>query len=97
MEPINRRGFFKQAGAAAAVVTFAGAVATVPLGLGSAIAGASMTKEPELTPTEDLRDGEDLVAHVVNARTGEISLFVGHREVTIRDRKVAARLVRAIR
>ena len=40
---------------------------------------------------------EDLVAHVKDARTGEISLFIGHREVTFHDRKVAARLVRATR
>jgi Flp pilus assembly protein CpaB len=97
MESIDRRGFFKQAGAAAAVVTIAGAVATVPLGMGSAIAGAATTHESELTTSEHLRDGEDLVAHVKNARTGEISLFVGEREVTIQDRKIAARLVRAIR
>jgi hypothetical protein len=38
-----------------------------------------------------------LVAHVKNARTGEISLFIGHREITIRDRKIAAQLVRATR
>jgi hypothetical protein len=37
------------------------------------------------------------VAHVKNARTGEISLFIGTKEVTIHDRKVAARLVRATR
>jgi hypothetical protein len=37
------------------------------------------------------------VVHVKNARTGEISLFIGHREVTVRDRKLAARLVRAAR
>jgi hypothetical protein len=94
MEPTSRRGFFKQAGAVAAV---AGTMAVAPIGMASAMAGASTSKEAELTPSEHLRGDESLVAHVKNARTGEISLFIGHREVTIHDRKIAARLVRAAR
>jgi hypothetical protein len=101
MEAVSRRMFFKQAGAAAAVAAVAGSVVVGPLGIANAVAGAatnaSGTKESELTPQEDLRSGENLVAHVKNARTGEISLFIGHQEVTIHDRKVAARLVRATR
>jgi len=97
MEEVSRRSFFKQAGAVAAVAAVAGGTAMAPAGLaGAALKGASM-KEPELSPVEDLRAGEDLIAHVKNARTGEISLFIGHREVTFHDRKVAARLVRATR
>ena len=97
MEPIDRRGFFKQAGAAAAVATVAGAMSQIPLGVGSAIAGAATIHDDELTPSEQLREGEDLVAHVKSSRTGEISLFVGEREVRIHDRKIAARLIRSIR
>jgi hypothetical protein len=97
MEPVSRRVFFKQAGAAAAVAAVASSVAVGPMGLASAVAGAATNKESDLTPQEDLRKGEDLVAHVKNARTGEISLFIGTKEVTIHDRKVAARLVRATR
>jgi len=67
------------------------------MGLATAVAGAATSKATVLTPQEDLREGEDLVAHVKNARTGEISLFIGTKEVTIHDRKVAARLVRATR
>jgi hypothetical protein len=97
MEPVSRRIFFKHAGAAAAVAAVAGSALAAPLGLGSALAGAASTKDTPLTPNEDLRGNEDLVVHVKNSRTGEISLFVGHREVIIHDRKIAARLVRAIR
>jgi hypothetical protein len=97
MEPVSRRMFFKQAGAAAAVAAVAGSVMTAPLGLANAVAGAASSKEADLTPEENLRQGENLVAHVKNARTGEISLFIGQKEVTIHDRKVAARLVRATR
>jgi hypothetical protein len=92
--------FFKQAGAAAAVAAVAGSVVATPMGLASAVAGAATTKNAgasDLTSQEDLRSGENLVAHVKNARTGEISLFIGHKEVTIHDRKVAAALVRATR
>jgi hypothetical protein len=97
MEPVTRRTFFKQAGAAAAVAAVASTAVVAPMGLATAVAGAATSKEADLTPQEGLRKGEDLVAHVKNARTGEISLFIGHQEVTIHDRKVAARLVRATR
>ena len=36
--------------------------------------------------------GDPVVAHVRNARTGEIDVFVGDRQVRIHDRAVAARL-----
>jgi hypothetical protein len=97
MEPVSRRGFFKQAGAAAAVAAVAGSVAMTPLGIAGAAARTRSASEPELGANEDLGAHEDLVAHVKDARTGEISLFIGHREVTFHDRKVAARLVRATR
>jgi hypothetical protein len=97
MEPLSRRTFFKHAGAAAAVAAVAGGALAAPLGLGGAVAGATAPKDTPLTPNEDLRGNEDLVAHIKNSRTGEISLFVGLREVTIHDRKIAGRLVRAIR
>jgi hypothetical protein len=94
MEAVSRRKFFKQAGAVTAV---AGTMAVAPLGIASSMAGAATSKEEALTPNEHLRGDEELVAHVKNSRTGEITLFIGHREVTIRVRKVAARLVRATR
>jgi hypothetical protein len=97
MEPVSRRLFFKHAGAAAAVAVVAGAAAS-PL---AATAGASTLSgrdsEPTLAPHEELSSDESLVAHVKDSRTGEISLFIGQREVTFHDRKVAARLVRATR
>jgi len=100
MEPVSRRTFFKHAGAAAAVAVVAGTTAAVPLGLTTALAGAATTKDAgdrPLTSSEALSAGHDIVAYVKNARTGEISLFVGEREVTIHDPKTAARLVRATR
>ncbi|HXC19533.1 MAG TPA: hypothetical protein VNT80_06450 [Acidimicrobiales bacterium] len=94
MEEVSRRVFFKQAGAAAAVAAVATGIAVGPT---SAIAGAETPKEAAISPQDDLRAGEHLVARVKNARTGEINLFIGQREVTIHDRKIAARLIRAAR
>ena len=99
MEPVSRRLFFKHAGAAAAVAVVAGAAAS-PLVLGTAGASTlSTTRDSEraLAPDEELASHESLVAHVKDSRTGEISLFIGQREVTLHDRKVAARLIRAAR
>ena len=97
MEEVSRRVFFKQAGAAAAVRRGRYRVSRLALGPAGAIAGAETPKEPPISPQDDLRAGEHLVARVKNARTGEINLFIGQREVTIHDRKIAARLIRAAR
>ena len=96
MKEVSRRMFFKQAGSAAAVAAVATSVAVGPLGTG-AVAGAATPKAADIAPQDDLRVGEHLVARVKNARTGEINLFIGQKEVTIHDRKVAARLIRAAR
>ena len=38
-----------------------------------------------------------VVAYIRDARTGEISVMAGEREVKLHDRKIAARLARAAR
>ncbi len=98
MEPVSRRMFFKRAGAVAVIAGAAGA-AMSPLALSTAGAStlANRDHETTLAPHEELASHESLVAHVKDSRTGEISLFIGEREVTFHDRKVAARLVRATR
>jgi hypothetical protein len=40
-------------------------------------------------------EGDQLVAHVRDLRSGDIDVFVGERQVRIRDRAVAARLAAA--
>jgi hypothetical protein len=39
----------------------------------------------------------DLVAHVRDVRSGDIDLYVGTRQVSVRDRALASRLARAAR
>jgi hypothetical protein len=39
----------------------------------------------------------DLVAHVRDARRGDIDLYVGTRHVSVRDRSLASHLARAAR
>jgi hypothetical protein len=41
--------------------------------------------------------GENVVVHVRNAATGELSIYHGTSETTLRDRALAARIVRASR
>jgi hypothetical protein len=60
-------------------------------------ARAATPKEASFRPKDDTPVGEHLVARVKNARTGEINLFIGQKEVTIHDRQIAARLIRATR
>jgi hypothetical protein len=40
---------------------------------------------------------EPVVAYVKNPRRGEVSVMSGNREVTVKDRELAARLARAAR
>jgi hypothetical protein len=49
----------------------------------------------EARPEVPEHSHEPIVAHVRNARTGELSLLVGEREVTVHDRDLAARIARA--
>lgn len=68
----------------------------------SAGAVAGMTAIGALAAAQsEAEDGaarsEPVVAYVSNPRKGEISVMSGKREVTIRDRKLAERIVRSAR
>jgi anti-sigma factor RsiW len=56
---------------------------------GGAVLGAGAT--PAAPASTEGADGV-VVAHVVDARTGDIDVYVGEQQVRIRDRSVAARL-----
>jgi hypothetical protein len=97
MAEVSRRVFFKRAGAAAAVAAVGTSIAVGTTDIAGAATRGGAHPEAAISPQDDLRAGEYLVARVKNARTGEINLFIGQKEVTIHDRKVAARLIRATR
>lgn len=97
MREVTRRIFFKQAGALAAAAAVTGTVSGAAGDLAGAATSPTLSSERDLAPRENLGADDVLVAHVTNSRTGEMRLYLGHRELTFRDRKIAARLVRATR
>jgi hypothetical protein len=83
----TRRTMLKGAAATGLTAATAGVVADI-LFASPANAAGSSTGE---------RDGGDLVAHVRDARSGAIDLYVGTRHISVRDRALATHLARAAR
>lgn len=89
MENVSRRRFLKEASLGVAAV---GAIA--------ATAGRS-TLHPTAAPARAAIpsaahvDGP-VVVHLADIRTGEMQVFVGTREVTMRDQELAARISAAL-
>jgi len=73
----------------AAGLTLVASGALLATGVEAAAAATGAVSRSRLT-------GEPVVAHVRDARTGEIDVFVGERKVRIRDRAVAARLASVV-
>jgi hypothetical protein len=86
---LSRRGLMRSAagvGAATVAAGFlAGALAEPAAAVGTDHAGPADTH------------AEPIVAHVHDARTGQVDLFVGTRHIRVNDHELAARLSRAIR
>ena len=91
MEPTNRRDFLKQASVAAAV---AGAAAAVPLGI-TDVAAADDKKTPPVPANAHV--DEHVVAHLRDVQTGEVAIYAGNREITVKDKRLAALLYKASR
>lgn len=84
--PTTRRTMLKGAAATGVTAATAGVVADLLFAApASAATGSAATAEG------------DLVAHVRDARSGDIDLYVGTRHVSVRDRSLAAHLARAAR
>jgi hypothetical protein len=90
VEPTNRRDFLKHASVAAAV---AGTAAAVPLSFADA-AGAD-DKQPKVPA--GARVDEHVVAHLRDVQTGEVAIYAGDREITVKDKRLAALLYKASR
>lgn len=85
MNESSRRGFLGIAGAGAVAV---GAAAVAP---------AAFAEDTEArVPPEGSAD-EPVVAHVADARKGDLSLMVGEREVVVHDPALVNRILNAAR
>ncbi len=82
MSDSTRRGFVKGSVAAAAGMTAIGA-----------LTGEAAAADAKALQAEAPAGG--MVAHVRDAKTGEVALMWGDQTVTLRDRQLAARILRA--
>jgi hypothetical protein len=82
MSELTRRAFVTKSAGTAVGMTAVGVLAT----------GEAQARESE---DHGPVSSDQVVAYVRDPRTGEVSVMAGAREVTIKDRKLAARLSRA--
>ena len=95
MEPTSRRQFLKRGSAVAAA---AGVAAAVPAGAAKAFVAQGRTahgNEPEPKLPNDASVDVPVVAHVRDVRKGLVTLYTGEREITIKNRRLAAALYHA--
>jgi hypothetical protein len=102
-DPMTRRGFLTKASVAAA----GGVAATMAAASGIAAVEGLLASAPAVAPAvapvlpandDDVTPlGTDVVAHVRNASTGEVSVMAGEREVVIHDRALVAKLLKGAR
>ena len=103
MENLSRRSFLQKGTLAVGSVGMMAAVPAAVSKLQPAAAAASTTRLGPVAvrhpggATESRTARQPIVAHVRDARSGVIDLYVGTRRVTITDRRIAAELARAVR
>jgi hypothetical protein len=93
MKPLSRRMFLQRGSVA---VALAGAASSLPVLSEVGDGGQAATEAPAELP-EGANLAEPLIAHVRDLGRGEISLFVGEREVIVRDSNLATRIFHASR
>ncbi len=93
MEPKSRRDFLKHGSAAVAA---AGVVIAVP-----SVAAGALTRDHDADGKHDLPPGATLdapvVAHVRDLKKGEVVVYAGEQEITVRNKRLAALLYHASR
>jgi hypothetical protein len=92
MEPTSRRQFLRRSSAVAAA---AGVVAVVPAGAAKALTNKTTGAEPERKLPDDSSVDVPVVAHVTDVRKGLVVLYTGEREISIKNRRLAAALYHA--
>jgi len=92
MEPTNRRQFLKRSSAVAAA---AGVAAAIPATAAKALTQSRSPHDAPPKLPDDPSVDVPVVAHVRDVRKGLVSLYTGDKEITIKDRRLAAALYRA--
>ena len=94
---LSRRGAVKTAAGVAAAGAVLAASSRTPAEAAAAPSGAVAGPDTQIAQktATTISAGESLVVHVRNAQTGELSFYVGEREITVYDRALAARLTAA--
>ncbi len=96
---VSRRTFLKGSSLTVAAAGLLSVVPGLPT-LISEIAPDSSGAEAAATDTSEVEAGtlaEPLVLHVKDLQSGEMSLYVGEREIPYRDPALASRILRASR
>ena len=89
---LSRRGLIRNAAGAGAATLAAGALLTAATGIAEAAEPGHVAAAGHRAPAGA---EETLIVHVRDARTGELDIFHGHHHRTVRDRELAAALLRA--
>jgi len=101
MAEMSRRKFLQHGSlgvAAAAALATVPNVARTALAPGSSRSGAAATAGATGAATDtELATSGPVMVHLADARTGEIHLYVGERELTRHDPALAAAIARAAR
>jgi hypothetical protein len=99
MTELSRRAFMSRAAAATAagVAATSGIVALPGLFAAAAPVAASKPAQQVATVLDLTPIGQDVVAHITDASTGDVLLLVGTTEVTYNDPQLVARLLKGAR
>jgi len=92
MPNISRRLFLRNAslGVVATGVAAAGGASLL-----TGTSAADLAPIELASPDTPLLDGSGVIAHVVDARAGKISIYVGTKQITYVNRDLAQQLLRA--
>jgi hypothetical protein len=97
VEGFDRRKFLKGTSVAAGL---AGAMTVVPGVIPAFAKSATATPRATRSPsaggaTKTSSNGDPVVVHVRDAKTGQIDMFIGQSHVTVNDRALANRIISA--
>ncbi len=99
MSDLSRRAFMTRAAAATAagVAATSGIVALPGLLAAAAPVAAAKPAQQNATALDLSPVGQDVIAHVQDASTGDVLLLVGTTEVSYHDPQLVARLLKGAR